>query len=153
MSPGCSPLFLLPFPLIRAMNDECGMMNAENGSAGTSVPPPAPPVAVQKCYDLVLYLLQRAEKFPRAHKFTVGDRLAEAAMDVLENLVAAAYSRDKTALLERANLRLHRVRFLVRLAKDLRALPLGSYEHASERIDEVGRLIGGWRRSRGGGGQ
>jgi len=113
--------------------------------------PTAPPVAVQKCYDLVLYLLRRVEKYPRAQKFTVGDRLAEAAMDVLEDLVAAAYSRDKRELLERANLRLHRVRFLVRLAKDLRALPLGAYEHASERIDEVGRLVGGWRRSRAGG--
>jgi len=120
----------------------------EAGSgAGETV---APPVAVLKCYDLALYLMQRIEKFPRSHKFTLGDRLAAAVLDVLEDLVAAAYSRDKRALLERANLRLHRVRFLVRLAKDLRALPLGSYEHASEHIDEVGRLVGGWLRSRGG---
>jgi len=124
--------------------------DSEKGRAGPGDQAP-PPVAVQKCYDLVLYLLQRIEKFPRAHKFTVGDRLAAAVLDVLEDLVAAAYSRDKRELLGRANLRLHRVRFLVRLAKDLRALPLGSYEHAAERIDEVGRLVGGWRRSRGGG--
>ncbi len=109
----------------------------------------APPVAVQKCYDLVLWMLQHVEKFPRSHRFTVGDRLASAALDVLEDLVAAAYSRDKRALLERANLKLHRVRILTRLAKDLRVLPLGSYEHAAERTDEVGRLVGGWLRSRG----
>ncbi len=103
-------------------------MNENPGNADPGTPP-RPPVAVQKWYDVVLYLLQRIETFPRNHKFTVGDRLAEAALDVLEDLVAAAYSHEKRALLERANLRLHRVRFLVRLAKDLKALTLGSYEH------------------------
>lgn len=49
----------------------------------------APPVAVQKCYDLALYLMQHIEKFPRSHKFTLGDRLG-AALDVPENLMVAA---------------------------------------------------------------
>ncbi len=105
-------------------------------------------MAVQKCYDLVLWLLQRIESFPRTHRFTVGDRLAAAALDVLENLLAAAYTREKRALLEAANLRLHRLRMLVRLAKDLRLLSLGGYEYAAEHADEVGRLLGGWLRSR-----
>jgi hypothetical protein len=107
------------------------------------------PVAVQKCYDLVLWLLQVIEKFPRSHRFTVGDRLATAALDVLEDLVTAAYSRSKREQLERANQRLHRVRFLTRLSKDLKILSHRSYEVAAERTDEVGRLIGGWLRSRG----
>ncbi|NOZ80026.1 MAG: four helix bundle protein [Acidobacteria bacterium] len=89
-------------------DEEGGITRGNKVVPEPPVSPTAPPVAVQKCYDLVLYLLQRVEKFPRAQKFTVGDRLAEAAMDVLEDLVAAAYSRDKRELLERANLRLHR---------------------------------------------
>lgn len=96
---------------------------------GTRLPSPSAPVTVQKCYDLVLDLMQRIEKFPRSQRFTIGDRLAEAALDVLEDLSVAAYSREKRRLLERANLRLHRLRILTRLAKDLRALPIGSYEH------------------------
>jgi hypothetical protein len=108
-----------------------------------------PALAVQRCYDLALDLLKRVEGFPRSQRFTVGDRLATAVLDVLEDLVAAAYSRRKRELLERANLRLHRVRYLVRLAKDLRALSEGAYEHAAEQVDEVGRLTGGWLRSRG----
>lgn len=107
-----------------------------------------PAVAVQKAYDLVLWLMQRIERFPRGYRFTVGDRLATAALELLENLVAAAYTRDKRALLEAANLRLHRVRILVRLGKDLKLLSLGSYEYAAEQADEVGRLLGGWLRSR-----
>ncbi len=116
-------------------------------SARSAASSPAPPVAVQKCYDLLLYLLQRIEKFPRGQRFTVGDRLAGAAMEALENLVSAAYSKEKREFLDQANLALHRVRFLVRLAKDLQALPLASYEFAAERVDEVGRLVGGWRRA------
>jgi len=53
--------------------------------AGPSGSAPGP-VVVQSCHDLVLHLLQRIEKLARAQIFTVGDRLAEAAMDVLEEL-------------------------------------------------------------------
>jgi hypothetical protein len=36
----------------------------------------------------------------------------------------------------------------MRLAKDLQCLKHNSYEFASKAIDEVGKLIGGWLRSR-----
>ncbi len=46
-------------------------------SARSTKPPAASaPVAAQKCHDLLLYLLQRVECFPRSQRFTVGDRLA-----------------------------------------------------------------------------
>ena len=39
--------------------------------------------------------------------------------------------------------------FQMRLAKDLQCLKVKSYAFASTSIDEIGRLIGGWLRSRG----
>ncbi len=37
----------------------------------------------------------------------------------------------------------------MRLAKDLQCLKVESYAFAAKSIDEIGRLVGGWLRSRG----
>jgi Carboxypeptidase regulatory-like domain len=52
---------------------ECRVSPDEPGAKPAAERPTHPAVAVQKCYDLVLWLLQRIEKFPRGHRFTVGD--------------------------------------------------------------------------------
>lgn len=101
-------------------------------------------MAVERAYRFVLWLTPTVEKFPRAQKHLLGDRLQGLALDVLEDLIEATYSRARQPILQRANLRLEKLRFLVRLAKDLRHLDLRRYEHAAEEINEVGRLVGGW---------
>jgi hypothetical protein len=40
----------------------------------------------------------------------------------------------------------NRIRFLIRLAKDLQQIDLKAYEFASQGLDELGRMIGGWRK-------
>jgi hypothetical protein len=48
-----------------------------------------PAVVVGKTYDLLLWLLPKAEKFPRSYRFSVGDRLVGNGLDLLLILVAA----------------------------------------------------------------
>ena len=38
--------------------------------------------------------LPTIEKFPESHKFTIGDRVQNTALDVLEALIEATYTRD-----------------------------------------------------------
>jgi len=100
--------------------------------------------AVTKAYDFNLWLLPHIAKFSRDHRFTLGNRLEEGALDVLELLVAASYASDKRPLLQQANTRLNRVRYLVRLSKDLRLINVKQYEFAARAIDGIGVEIGGW---------
>jgi four helix bundle protein len=100
--------------------------------------------AVEAHYQLLVWLLQAIEKFPKNHKFTLGDRIVVTALDVLEALIEATYARERTQHLRRANLGIEKLRFLLRLAADLRLLDRRRYEHAARSLDEVGRLIGGW---------
>lgn len=109
-----------------------------------TTPRPTVPAVVQQFYDLTRWYLERVEKFPRAKRFTLGDRLEQAALDCLEALVEAAYTKQKRPLLETANRRLNRLRILTRLATDLRCLSKRQQEFAAKAIDEVGRQIGGW---------
>ncbi len=104
-------------------------------------------LAVQRAYELAAWLLPKVEKFKRESKFTLGERLISASLDLLEALASAAYESNKTALLAHASRRLNALRMLVRLSKDLRLLGVDQYGFAAEHIDEIGRMIGGWRKS------
>jgi len=100
--------------------------------------------AVTKLYDIIRWLFPQAEKFPRDYKFTLGDRIVKNLLDSLEIIIEAVYSKDKTHLLRKFNLQLEKIRYLIRLSKDLRCLSIKKYSFVSNEIDELGRMTGGW---------
>jgi hypothetical protein len=63
------------------------------------------------------------------------------------HLVDATYQTRNTPALAAAVGKVNRVRYLVRLAKDLQMLNLSGYEFASQGLDEIGRMTGGWWKS------
>jgi hypothetical protein len=106
-----------------------------------------PAIVVTKAYDLILWLLPKAETFSRSYRFSVGERLVAHGLDLLLALVEAAYTANKAGLLQQANSKVNGLRYLLRLAKDLRLLTVDSYGFASERLEEIGRMVGGWQKS------
>ena len=98
-------------------------------------------------YRFILWLVPAVNRFPRTHKFPLGDRIQSVAMDVLEELIEATYTRRRDASLSRANLGVEKLRFLFRLANDLRCLDARRHEYAARCLDETGRGIGAWRKA------
>ncbi len=79
-----------------------------SGTTGLpAVPAAEGPVAVQKTYDLVLWLLRKVESFPRPYRFSVGDRIVSGALDLLLLLVEAAYRPPKRPALVDASRRVN----------------------------------------------
>jgi hypothetical protein len=80
-------------------------------------------------YDFLLYLIPQLSKFPRDQKFTLGDRFQNLAHDILDDFVTAYYSRfsnEKIEQLRKANVKLERLRYCIRLSHDLFVIaPLG----------------------------
>jgi 23S rRNA-intervening sequence protein len=103
--------------------------------------------ALEAMYQFLLWLVPAVDKFPRAQKFVLGDRIETAALDVLDALIAATYTRGRDKLLADANLGLERLRFFMRLSHELRLLDSRRYEHAARSIDDVGRMVGGWTKA------
>lgn len=103
--------------------------------------------AVEAHYQLINWLMPTIAKFPRDQRFLLGDRIQSTALDILEALIEATYTRDRRAHLTRANLGLEKLRFFMRLAHEQRHLDARRYEHAARAIDEVGRLVGGWAKA------
>jgi hypothetical protein len=104
-------------------------------------------VVVQKAYEWNLWILPKVEKFPRSYRFSVGQNLVETSLDLLMHLVDATYQAKNAGALAAAVGNVNRIRYLVRLAKDLQMLNGSGYEFASPGLDEIGRMAGGWWRS------
>ena len=100
--------------------------------------------ALEAMVRFILWLIPAVEKFPRSQKFLLGERIQTQSLDCLERLIEATYSRNRAGALAQANLGLEKLRFMFRLAYDLRHLDLRRYEHAAKSLDEIGRLVGGW---------
>jgi hypothetical protein len=100
-----------------------------------------------KTYDLMLYIIPQLSKFPRDQRFLLADRIESMLLDFLEDMIASYYGSEKLTLIEKGNLRLEKIRYMVRLSKDLHFIDLRRYELITERIDEIGRMLGGWRKS------
>jgi hypothetical protein len=111
-----------------------------------------------KWVDFLSWLLPTTEKFPQRSRFTFANRIDNLALDLVEDLVEARYAHEKRGILTRANLRLEKLRILLRLCHELRYLPLlrlchelrylphGKYEYAMRAINETGKMLGGWRK-------
>jgi len=100
--------------------------------------------ALEAHQRFLTWLIPTLEKFPRAQRFLLGDRIETSALDVLERLIEATYTRERRSCLLAANLGLEKLRHLLRLAYELRYLDQRRYEHAARALDETGRLVGGW---------
>lgn len=72
---------------------------------------------LEKTYQFLVWLLPTVEKFPRAHKFTLGERTQALALTVLEGLIEANYRRERGAILAQVNMNLEKLRFFVSLGK------------------------------------
>ena len=98
-------------------------------------------------YDLVKYLIPIVNRFPRDYKFTLGDRMTNLVLDLLEQYIQAYYSgnfKAKYEILLKNNLQLERMRFLIRLAHDFKLFSNQRFGYISGLIDEIGRMNGGW---------
>ena len=73
---------------------------------------------ILKFYDLMLWTMNHTSRFPRHHRYSLGNRIESTLLDLLDILVQARYQRNNVACLDRANVLLERLRFQMRLAKD-----------------------------------
>ena len=105
-----------------------------------------------RTYDLLQWLIPRTMSFPRQQRFVLTRRIQDTALDFLEAIIEAAVAKDhlRAERLLQADMDLAKLRFYLRLAKDLEWLSLGQYEHVARMVEEMGRLLGGWSKKEAG---
>jgi len=97
-----------------------------------------------RTYDLLRWLIPATTKFPRQQRFVLAEALQRTVLRFQERLIEAVYASNPMPVLRQADVDLVKLRFYLRLCKDLKLLSIGQYEHVARMVDEVGRLLGGW---------
>ena len=86
--------------------------------------------------------------FPKGSRYTLADRIDAIFIQILELLFVASYQNktEKLPTISGAVRKTDVLKFLFRIAWEVRALDDKKYSILSEKIDEIGRMIGGWKR-------
>jgi len=86
--------------------------------------------------------------FPKTERFSLGQKISQTFIEVLELSFTASYlaPEQKLILLTKASSRLDVLKFFVQLAWESKLIPTEKYAELSKRLDEIGRMLGGWRK-------
>ena len=103
--------------------------------------------AVESCHQLLVWIIPLLTQFPRSHRFTLGVRMEDYLLDVLENLLKATWQTNKKQQLAQANIQLEIARHLWRLCYELKIISTKRYEHGIRLMLGLGKQIGGWSNS------
>lgn len=102
-----------------------------------------------KTYDFLLWFIPLTCKFPKSQRFLLAERLSKMALDFYDLILEAVTEPEhQDERLVSADRLLGKIRLYVRLSYDVQCISQGQWEHAIRRLDEMGRLIGGWQRKR-----
>jgi len=104
-------------------------------------------IIYQKHYDLTLYAFPIINKYPRDMRFTLGQQTHDCLLDIAKLIVKANRERNKMKSLWEIDGKIEELRLLTRLAKDMRMLSVKQYGLIHERVNEIGRLLGGWMKT------
>jgi hypothetical protein len=100
-----------------------------------------------RTYDLLRWLIPATVKLPRQHRFVLAETIQRVAFQFQEEILEAGHRARPVAELARADLTLAKLKLYLRLCHDLDLFSHGQYEHVALMVTEIGRLLGGWRKS------
>jgi len=98
----------------------------------------------EKTYELILWIYPAVNRFPKTQRFVLGQQVENTVLNLLKLIIQANAERNKLPYLKQLSIELDKLRILVRLSKDLRFLSIKQYEFAVNKINEIGKMLGGW---------
>ena len=98
-------------------------------------------VAYQKAYDFMLWVFQKTDAFPKSKRFTIGQRLENALLDLVTGLYMVQYSsKSKKEILHISEI-FDNVKLLLKISYDARLIGHKSFSHAVKQSDEIGAMM------------
>ncbi len=102
---------------------------------------------LERCYEWNLWLFQKTTRFPKHFRSSLTQRIEAQALDLLGGVNRARFLRERRREIQMADEALDQLRILMRLAHQLGALSTSAYEEGAARLSELGRMLGGWKKS------
>lgn len=87
--------------------------------------------------------------FPKDSRYTLGNKIDSLFLELLENTIRAGYSdkTEKQIFLKRASVKLDLLKFFLQVAWEIKSLENKKYIKLSEKLNEIGKMLGGWIKS------
>ncbi|PIQ91871.1 MAG: four helix bundle protein [Candidatus Nealsonbacteria bacterium CG_4_10_14_0_2_um_filter_39_15] len=101
----------------------------------------------EKTYELILWLYPTVNKFPKSQRFVLGQHIENTVLEILEGIIEANQERNKLPYLKKISVELDKLRILIRLSKDLKFISVRQYSFVAEKINNIGKMLGGWLKS------
>ncbi len=101
---------------------------------------------VHKSYEVYLFLHVSINLFPKRDRYTLGVQIEQRMLKILE-LIMLAREKDgssKILILNKIDVELKLLKLFIRMSFDIWALPEKKYLDVSEKIIEIGKMLGGW---------
>ena len=90
------------------------------------------------------WTFDRTASIPKSQRFTFGQRIDSITLDILQLVIRAIHSKEKKDYLDETNLLLEELRVLWRLVQKRGWISLRQLDFVQAKLDECGRMIGGW---------
>ena len=107
-----------------------------------------PPKVLTKEKEAYVLWLPIHRDFPRVERLGIGQKIEQSFLDVLELTFASIYlvSEQKILMLSRTIAKLDNLKFFMQLGWESKLIPMEKYTTISKELDEIGRMLGGWRK-------
>ncbi len=85
---------------------------------------------------------------PKTSRYTLGAKIDALFLDTIEHILAAIYAspQDKIKELGCSVITLDALKFFLQISWEIHSLNTERYQMLSEKLDEIGRMLGGWRK-------
>ena len=84
--------------------------------------------------------------FQKDSRYTIGTKIDSLFLETIELIIKASYSDkvEKLISLKSASVKLDLLKFFLQIAWEIKSLDNKKYILLSERLDEIGKMLGGW---------
>lgn len=106
---------------------------------------------VQKTYELYQELHQFQRAIPKADRYTLWQRCENTTLEILEELIRTIClpQVERRQPLFNVSVQVNMLRVFVRLSFEVRAISQKKYFSLEKKIEEIGRMLGGWIKASG----
>ncbi|HBL51931.1 MAG TPA: diversity-generating retroelement protein Avd [Candidatus Blackburnbacteria bacterium] len=100
-----------------------------------------------KAYEFYKRLTLAIAAFPKTKRYTLGQKLDNITLEILELLFSVPVAQNKILALQQISIKLDLLKVLLRIAKDIQAISNKNYLELETILQEIGRMLGGWIRA------
>ena len=98
----------------------------------------------KSAYDFLMRIMYVVNRFPKNYKFSVGEKLQNAAIDIVLDIYRANSAHDKTGYIKSLLDKVQILYLLLRVACDIKILPVNSYADIIITVDDIAKQAQGW---------